>query len=74
VGFAMGVERLTMLLQLHESVTQVGPDVYLVSPDFPRFAGAFLGSGSRVFTRIDITGHCLSAMLKIRRFGSRPVR
>ena len=30
VGFAMGVERLTMLLKLHESVTQVGPDVYLV--------------------------------------------
>jgi hypothetical protein len=52
----------------------VGRDVYLVSPDFPRFAGAFLASGSRVYTRIDITGHCLSAMLMIRRFGGRLVR
>jgi hypothetical protein len=37
---------------------------YLVSPHFARFAGAFLEGLSKPYTRIDITGHCLSAMVK----------
>jgi histidyl-tRNA synthetase len=30
VGFAMGIERLTMLLKMHEEAIHPGPDVYLV--------------------------------------------
>jgi histidyl-tRNA synthetase len=30
VGFAMGLERLTMLLKIHEEAIHPGPDVYLV--------------------------------------------
>ena len=42
----------------------LGDGGYLVSRHLADFAGAFLPGASRVYTRIDYTGHCLAAMLK----------
>jgi hypothetical protein len=49
----------------------VADGTYLVSPHFGRFAGAFLAGQSRPFTRIDVTGHCLAALLRLERYGRR---
>lgn len=39
---------------------------YLSSPRLRDFSGAFLAGTFSPYTRIDITGHCLSAMVKLR--------
>lgn len=38
----------------------------VVSPRLEEFAGAFFHERDRPYTRIDFTGHCLSAMVKLR--------
>jgi hypothetical protein len=43
---------------------ELGDGIYLVSRQLGDFSGAFLAGASRVYTRIDYTGHCLAAMLK----------
>jgi hypothetical protein len=47
----------------------VGQDAYLVSPRLEEFDGAFVHEQGRPYTRIDFTGHCLSAMVKLQ-YGS----
>jgi hypothetical protein len=42
----------------------LGSTTYLVSPHLAKFAGAFVEGVSKPYTRIDFTGHCLSAMIK----------
>ncbi len=42
---------------------------YLVSPKLAHLGGAFLESAAKPYTRIDFTGHCLSAMTKLQRYG-----
>jgi hypothetical protein len=47
----------------------VGQDAYLVSRRLEEFDGAFVHEQGRPYTRIDFTGHCLSAMVKLQ-YGS----
>jgi hypothetical protein len=47
-------------------------DTYLTSPHLGRFRGAFLEARFKPYTRIDFTGHCLSAMLKLKRSAITP--
>jgi hypothetical protein len=48
----------------HAERVPLGDGAYLVSRHLSDFAGAFLSGAPRVYTRIDLTGHCLAAMLK----------
>ena len=48
----------------------LGGGRYLYSEDIAKFAGAFLNGLYRPRLRIDYTQHCLSAMIKYRKFGS----
>jgi hypothetical protein len=45
----------------------LGNGASVVSPRLEEFAGAFFHERYRPYTRIDFTGHCLSAMVKLRR-------
>lgn len=53
-------------MQLLPGQTRIdlGPDRYLAAPDIDDYAGAFLNGRSRPLTRIDVTQHCVSAMMK----------
>jgi len=44
----------------------LGNGTSVVSPRLEEFAGAFFHERHRAYTRIDFTGHCLSAMVKLR--------
>lgn len=44
-----------------------GEGVYLFSPRLREFAGAFLESRFRPYTRVDYTAHCVSALVKLAR-------
>ena len=46
---------------------ELGGEAYLASPKLAQYAGAFLEAAFKPYTRIDFTGHCLSAMVKLRR-------
>jgi hypothetical protein len=45
----------------------LGNGASVASPRLEGFAGAFFHERHRAYTRIDFTGHCLSAMVKLRR-------
>ena len=47
----------------------LGDERYLYSEEISKFAGAFLNGLYRPQVRIDYTQHCLSAMIKYRKFG-----
>ena len=47
---------------------QLGRDTYLTSPHLKDYAGAFLEGPFLPSVRIDYTGHCLSAMVKLERY------
>jgi hypothetical protein len=49
----------------HARRIKLADGAYLASPHLARFAGAFLEGETRPYTRIDFTGHCLAAMLKV---------
>ncbi len=48
----------------------LGDERYLYSKEISKFAGAFLNGLYRPQVRIDYTQHCLSAMIKYRKFGA----
>jgi hypothetical protein len=56
----------SLQIQVNSDRVRVGRDAYLVSPHLRTFAGAFLEGRAKPYTRIDYTGHCLSAMVKLR--------
>jgi hypothetical protein len=48
---------------------KLSSDVWFTSGALGRFEGAFLEGGRHLYTRIDHTGHCLSALMKLHRHG-----
>jgi len=57
----------TLQIPPNEGRMAFGKDVQLISPKLRDFAGAFLVSRFRPYTRVDETAHCLSAMTKLAR-------
>jgi len=58
---------LNLLLQIMPGQDRIalGNGATLISPNLPDFAGAFLAGRDDPLLRIDITGHCLSAMIRM---------
>jgi hypothetical protein len=51
----------------HAERMDFGEGAYLVSPKLRDFSGAFLESRLRLYTRVDYTAHCVSAIVKLAR-------
>lgn len=48
---------------------ELGGDASLLAPHLSEYAGAFLAGPYSPMTRIDLTQHCISAMIKLERYG-----
>lgn len=62
--------RKIMTFQIQPGQTQLdlGDGIALTSPDLKTYAGAFIAGRRNPLTRIDYTQHCLSAILKYRKW------
>jgi len=49
---------------------ELGGGALLKAPALGGYAGAFVAGPYRIYTRTDITQHCISALLKVRRLGA----
>ncbi len=58
---------LHLLLQIIPGQDRIalGNGATLISPHLPDYAGGFLAGRDDPLLRIDITGHCLSAMIRM---------
>jgi hypothetical protein len=63
----MDMNRKLQILPRSRAV-KLSADVWLTSGALGRFEGAFLGGGRNLYTRIDHTAHCLSALMKLHRY------
>jgi len=48
---------------------ELGAGALLMAPTLGRYDGAFLAGPYHIYTRTDFTQHCISAFLKVRRYG-----
>ena len=48
---------------------ELGAGALLTAPSLGRYDGAFLAGPYQIYTRTDLTQHCISALLKVRRYG-----
>lgn len=48
---------------------ELGAGALLMAPALSRYDGAFLAGPYKIYTRTDLTQHCISAFLKARRYG-----
>jgi hypothetical protein len=51
----------------------VFPNARIIVPRMQEFAGSFRGGIYAANTQVDVTGHCVSAMLKLQRINATPL-
>ncbi|WP_282606019.1 hypothetical protein [Pelagibius sp. Alg239-R121] len=61
-------KNLALQIQPNQNQLDLGDETHLQSPNLKGYSGAFIAGRKKPFTRIDYTQHCLSAVLKYKRW------
>jgi hypothetical protein len=68
VAVELSLNRALQIRPQQERV-ELGAGALLTAPTLAQYDGAFLAGRYHVYTRTDLTQHCISALLKVRRHG-----